>query len=45
MMHSEEVLTLSNTDQLLGWCDSMAGEPRIAVDTEGDSLQCYFEKL
>jgi ribonuclease D len=45
MMHSEEVLTVSNTDQLLGWCDSMTGEPKIAVDTEGDSLHCYFEKL
>jgi ribonuclease D len=45
MMHSEEVLTLSNTDQLLGWCDSLAGAPKIAVDTEGDSLHCYFEKL
>src|SRR3981081_343353 len=45
MMHSEEVLTLSNTDQLLRWCGSMAGEPKIAVDTEGDSLHCYFEKL
>jgi ribonuclease D len=45
MIHSEEVLTLSNTDQLLGWCDSVVGAPKIAVDTEGDSLHCYFEKL
>ena len=44
-MHSEEVLTLSDTDQLLRWCDSMASEPKIAVDTEGDSLHCYYEKL
>jgi ribonuclease D len=44
-MQSEEVLMLSGTDQLLGWCDSMAGEARIAVDTEGDSLHCYYEKL
>src|SRR5260370_13442051 len=45
IMHSEEVLTLSDTDQLLRWCDSMASEPKIAVDTEGDSLHCYYEKL
>jgi ribonuclease D len=44
-MASDEVLTFNNTDQLLRWCDAMAGEPRIAVDTEGDSLHCYFEKL
>jgi len=44
-MHSEEVLTLSDTEQLSHWCDSVASEPKIAVDTEGDSLHCYFEKL
>jgi ribonuclease D len=44
-MNSREVLTLQNTDQLLRWCESMAGEARIAVDTEGDSLHCYYEKL
>jgi ribonuclease D len=44
-MYSEEVLTLGDTDQLLRWCESMAGEARIALDTEGDSLHCYYEKL
>ncbi|HET9378147.1 MAG TPA: HRDC domain-containing protein [Chthoniobacterales bacterium] len=44
-MHSEEVLALSDTNELLHWCDSMAGEARVAVDTEGDSLHCYYEKL
>jgi ribonuclease D len=44
-MDSGEVLTLSNTDELQRWCDTKVGEPRIAVDTEGDSLHCYFEKL
>jgi ribonuclease D len=44
-MDSGEVLTLNDTDQLRRWCDAMAGEPTIAVDTEGDSLHCYFEKL
>jgi ribonuclease D len=44
-MNSGQVLTLQDTDQLLRWCDSVAGEPRIAVDTEGDSLHCYYEKL
>ena len=44
-MDSGEVVTLNKTDQLLRWCDSMAAEPRIAVDTEGDSLHCYYEKL
>jgi ribonuclease D len=44
-MNSGQILTLQDTDQLQRWCDSMAGEPRIAVDTEGDSLHCYYEKL
>jgi ribonuclease D len=44
-MDSGAVLTLSNTDELQRWCATMVGEPRVAVDTEGDSLHCYFEKL
>jgi ribonuclease D len=44
-MASGEVLTVNDTEQLQRWCGSMADEPRIALDTEGDSLHCYYEKL
>ena len=30
---------------LLALCDHLARHPRIALDTEADSLHCYFEKL
>jgi ribonuclease D len=44
-MDSRDGLILSDQDQLLRWCNLMAGERRIAVDTECDSLHCYYEKL
>ncbi len=30
---------------LLALCDHLAKHPKIALDTEADSLHCYFEKL
>src|SRR6201998_1917103 len=44
-MAQEEVLILAGTEELNGWCDAQRPSKRIAVDTEGDSLHCYFEKL
>jgi ribonuclease D len=44
-MAQEEVLILAGTEELNGWCDAQGPSKRIAVDTEGDSLHCYFEKL
>ena len=44
-MAQEEVLILAGTEELNAWCDAQAPSERIAVDTEGDSLHCYFEKL
>ena len=44
-MAQEEVLILAGTEELNGWCDAQGPAKRIAVDTEGDSLHCYFEKL
>jgi ribonuclease D len=44
-MDPGKVSTLNDTDQLRRWCEVTVGEPKIAVDTEGDSLHCYYEKL
>jgi ribonuclease D len=44
-MVEKEVLILASTEELNAWCDAQASVDRIAVDTEGDSLHCYFEKL
>jgi ribonuclease D len=44
-MVEKEVLILAGTEELNAWCDAQAHVDRIAVDTEGDSLHCYFEKL
>ena len=44
-MAQEEVLILAGTEELNAWCDAQGPAKRIAVDTEGDSLHCYFEKL
>src|ERR1700758_3339614 len=44
-MAQEEVLILAGTEELNGWCDAQGPSERIAVDTEGDSLHCYYEKL
>jgi ribonuclease D len=32
-------------EQLSAWLPSIEAETRIAIDTEADSLHCYFEKL
>jgi len=44
-MVEKEVLILASTEELNAWCDAQNSVDRIAVDTEGDSLHCYFEKL
>src|SRR5260370_8298295 len=44
-MVEKEVLILASTEELNAWCDAQTSVDRIAVDTEGDSLHCYFEKL
>ena len=44
-MVQKEVLILASTEELNAWCDAQGPSERIAVDTEGDSLHCYFEKL
>jgi ribonuclease D len=44
-MVQKEALILAGTEELNAWCDVQAPSDRIAVDTEGDSLHCYFEKL
>ncbi|MBV9877390.1 MAG: ribonuclease D [Verrucomicrobia bacterium] len=44
-MFHNEVLILAGTEELNAWCDAQRPSARIAVDTEGDSLHCYFEKL
>jgi ribonuclease D len=36
---------LASTEGLDAWCAGHVDSERIAVDTEGDSLHCYFEKL
>jgi ribonuclease D len=44
-MVQKEALILAGTEELNAWCDVQTPSDRIAVDTEGDSLHCYFEKL
>jgi ribonuclease D len=44
-MAREEVLILAGTEELNAWCEAHGPSERIAIDTEGDSLHCYFEKL
>jgi ribonuclease D len=44
-MSHNEVLILAGSEELNAWCDAQAPSERIAIDTEGDSLHCYFEKL
>jgi ribonuclease D len=41
----QNIPILASTDEIDGWCTGHASSERIAVDTEGDSLHCYFEKL
>src|ERR1700730_18488883 len=38
-------LLITNNESLDNWCDKLEQFDPVAVDTEGDSLHCYFEKL
>jgi ribonuclease D len=38
-------LLINNNELLDNWCGTLERYDPIAVDTEGDSLHCYFEKL
>ena len=38
-------LLITNDISLDAWCSTLEKHDPIAVDTEGDSLHCYFEKL
>src|ERR1700759_1138919 len=38
-------LIITNNDVLDDWCGTLEKNDPVAVDTEGDSLHCYFEKL
>src|ERR1700692_3798682 len=38
-------LLITNDKVLDEWCDTLEKCDPVAVDTEGDSLHCYFEKL
>src|SRR5258705_1490765 len=44
-MSSSDVLIITTDPVLDQWCAALESEDAIAVDTEGDSLHCYFEKL
>jgi ribonuclease D len=44
-MAAEEVLILKTDRELARWCEALTPFGSVAVDTEGDSLHCYFEKL
>ncbi|MBV9298320.1 MAG: HRDC domain-containing protein [Verrucomicrobia bacterium] len=38
-------LIITNSELLNDWCGTLEKCDPVAVDTEGDSLHCYFEKL
>ena len=38
-------LIITNNELFDDWCDTLEKCDPVAVDTEGDSLHCYFEKL
>jgi ribonuclease D len=44
-MSSFDVLIITTNAVLDEWCATLENDDSIAVDTEGDSLHCYFEKL
>ena len=41
----ENVLIITTDADLDEWCTALTDQDSVAVDTEGDSLHCYFEKL
>jgi len=44
-MANSPPLLIADNETLDAWCDSLEKHDLVAVDTEGDSLHCYFEKL
>ena len=44
-MRKETSLLITDAENLDAWCSTLEKYDPIAVDTEGDSLHCYFEKL
>ena len=44
-MTNFDLLIINKNEALDDWCDTLEKFNPIAVDTEGDSLHCYFEKL
>jgi ribonuclease D len=44
-MTNLDVLIITKNEELDDWCGTLEKFEPIAVDTEGDSLHCYFEKL
>jgi ribonuclease D len=41
----DDVLIITTNAILDQWCTALNDQDSVAVDTEGDSLHCYFEKL
>src|SRR6476620_11096501 len=44
-MPNPDLLIITRNEALDDWCGTLEKFDPIAVDTEGDSLHCYFEKL
>lgn len=44
-MIPKDIPILATTADLNAWCAANKSADKVAVDTEGDSLHCYFEKL
>jgi ribonuclease D len=44
-MTDPDLLIITKSEALDDWCNTLEKFDSIAVDTEGDSLHCYFEKL
>jgi ribonuclease D len=44
-MTNLDLLVINKNEALDDWCGTLEKFDPIAVDTEGDSLHCYFEKL
>jgi ribonuclease D len=45
MSSADDILIITSNSVLKEWCETSEKEEAFAVDTEGDSLHCYFEKL
>ena len=45
-VHMDDYVLIITTDAALDeWCAALNNQDSVAMDTEGDSLHCYFEKL